>query len=196
MTTLNLKNARRLEQSLEQHISSSANEQRTGLTVSAYQDYENVIADAGRDAFIAVTKLEALIDIRYRIRDMIAKANASCGINDLMVEEASIRSKLEVFTRFAKGEVLTDDRRDAIIQRLKNWDGTTSLSDSYSSRNKDEIKIESVMTEGVRDEAKSMVRGWKKRITAIADECSALNVTTVITIDDADSTVLNELDLL
>lgn len=196
MTTLNLKNARRLEKAIEQHLSTAGNEHKTSLTVSAYQEFKTIIEGAGRTAFDEVLELEEYVNIRYRIRSLIAAANASCGINALMVEEAGIRAKLNLFNRFANGDVLTDERRDAIITRLEKWDGTTSLGDSYSSRNSDEIKINSVLSEEARDEAAVMVRAWKKRITAIADECSSLNIQTTVTVSKDDTDALAPLDLL
>jgi hypothetical protein len=163
----------------------------------AVNEYTQNISEALVDATIAyqrgVERKIALTKALYNIRNSVANANATAGINvvlgnvEAMDQEMAIHSSVATQTL---GKPLAEII--ARVEKLKTTPNTESriYGDRYNT-------VEtSVVTQYAIDGAKAQVKDLKRQRQALQDKLLSLNVNTLITISAADEALLQEEGIL
>ena len=207
---LSLKEARRLEQEIQSYFDDQLNGLSiSGVTVSAFNishnsDLVEAVDDSGvhQDAM----NLKDVIALRYKIRDMIARANLDCGITALMAKESAMKKVMQIHERFIVNTPLTEDKVNTTFKRIDAWNASdksnpltpepTGRFSSGSGLSSDELKLDTIVSEDTATESLKEVKLLKKQLRGIVDECAALNINTKITLDESDTKFLTDLGIL
>jgi len=190
---LNLKNARRLEQSID----SAINDMRDGgsVVVSIYDTAgPSTIADSPTVTMSHLETIHKLTEARYHIRGLIGTANETCGLNSWMITECVLKDRLhQLLSAINRGTILTDKE---IKVKVGQWQAKVDGNiDTYSS-NRDSLVLNSPLTLENYMDLKRQVKDVKKDLNRISDTCSNLNLNTTIAIDSDIVTVLECTDLV
>jgi len=157
------------------------------MTISIHEEHlPEAVEKAQKHTIDAIESSERLNAIRYDIRKAIANANASYGIEDLIVEHAKIKSSLSRLSKLVDGSPYPGHRAAGLIVASEK---TKSAGNYYHGSETVSIGILGEETiAAIRQTCLDLTR----RHTEIADELLTLNVKTEITISDGDYKYLRD----
>jgi len=163
----------------------------------AVNEYTQNISEALIDATIAfqgaLQRKVALTKALYNIRNSVANANATAGINVLLGNVEALDSEMAIHSSVTTQTVAKP--LDEVLARVEKLKTTpTQESRLYGDRyNKVET---SVVTQSAIDVAKNQVKDLKRQRQALQDKLLSLNVNTLITISAADEALLTDEGIL
>jgi hypothetical protein len=200
MTSVTLKNARRLESVIEQKISQFIGTEGRVLmnrSVSVHEDFNRVLNETAPDVLAKTKSVFELIAVRYAIRAAIATANQKSGVVDLMVRDQMLKDSIRLIDEMGFSGVTDAEQREVYKSRLnmlKNAVLTgTAPANHYGPS--DAITLSNLSTEEVSAEAAQIVRAFQKNRSTIADECSRINLSTTIALTDEQVATLQMFDI-
>lgn len=151
---LNIKNARRLETSIDAEISRMIGKIRN--TTGGFSDAKSAIESKESSVESNVSKIKQLRHVRKFIRDLIGKFNEEKGINSLTSEIAALSSDIEVAH---------------LIVRINDVS-----SDSYSNTNSYRQGVSEDFREKYHAESLKLTRAVQR----LKDKCQGINSTGTI----------------
>lgn len=182
---LTLRNARRLERAIEQHIVGLAPLFQTrNIQISIYENFEETVAALQTKVIDAVTVAERMVGIRTAIRRLIQNDNEVSGLNKLIAEEASLRATAKVLEQ-AKGLELTPAEK-AIAKKRHDAAVTTGAVQDQYGRVSDVTTLPATLEKATLDVLTVKVKEIQKRLLQITDESTARNTTRLVTVSDDD----------
>lgn len=97
---LNLRKARKLEQKLQKHIDAQEFTSHSDVRVKGTVEQALRQLDVDKKIFLQdLQQSNALLELRFNIRNRIGLANSSLGINDLMSNKELLAAKLKVLSK-------------------------------------------------------------------------------------------------
>lgn len=194
---LNLKNARRLEQSIQLFIDDISDQFNNRVELSIYDHnaistFNQAISDL-EDSFDAAMQLTQL---RFKIRDAISEINQSSELNTLMAEEANLKQQQHLTLELIRlGSCVTQDSI-TIIEGKLDAKKKPSLGDNRFSSSSDTVGIVAPIYEERYVELKKSVNELKRRKAQLADQCAAINLSKTIELSVDDTKLLQKFDLV
>ena len=187
MQTINLRKANALQSEIRKAISSSG--VKDTLSVNEYTtNLDGLLEKSMADFATDVTRKVALNTALFNIRKSVAQANATNGVSDILTDIELIDAKMAVYSNVATKEVAKSfSEINARIEKLKTAavDANSRIyGDRYSN-------VEtSVVEQSTIDGAKQIVKQLKREKQTLQDKLLALNVNSMIGIDNVDEMVL------
>jgi hypothetical protein len=187
MEMINLRKANALQSEIRKAISSSG--VKDTLSVNEYTtNLDGLLEKSMADFATDVTRKVALNTALFNIRKSVAQANATNGVSDILTDIELIDAKMAVYSNVATKEVAKSfNEINARIEKLKTAavDANSRIyGDRYSN-------VEtSVVEQGTIDGAKQIVKQLKREKQTLQDKLLALNVNSMIGIDNVDEMVL------
>ena len=184
---INLRKANALQSEIRKAISSSG--VKDTLSVNEYTtNLDGLLEKSMADFATDVTRKVALNTALFNIRKSVAQANATNGVSDILTDIELIDAKMAVYSNVATKEVAKSfNEINARIEKLKTAavDANSRIyGDRYSN-------VEtSVVEQGTIDGAKQIVKQLKREKQTLQDKLLALNVNSMIGIDNVDEMVL------
>ena len=187
---LSIRKARRIEQQLQFLIDEPI---KTSVDVSIYSDElevhaSNVLGMVDE----SLERIDEYTDVRFEIRRLISEFNQTSGINDLMNQEARVKSMIRTLSNVIDSPVSKHDsidglkkERDIMVSRSE------ALTDSYH-KVQDMIRIESMQADDV-DVFESSWKDLKLQQVDLADKMLGLNIEGGILITDEHTAILKNL---
>jgi len=195
---LNLKSARRLEKEIQETIRNITYNAAGTVTVSVYSDSPADDIDAAvNEACDSIDNILELTEIRYRIRDDIAKANSRCGITQAMSEERCLASQISFLTEITDDiNIVSKKAKNELLNEIlvKKESLTTTTSFSYNSESV--VIGKAPVSEDKAQSLKDLLCSLKKRRQRLIDECSQKNLTETITLSGDDVELLTKYSLI
>jgi len=163
----------------------------------AVNEYTQNISEALIDATIAfqgaLQRKVALTKALYNIRNSVANANATAGINVLLGNVEALDSEMAIHSSVTTQTVAKPlDEVLARVEKLK----TTPTQESRLYGDRYNTVETSVVTQSAIDVAKNQVKDLKRQRQALQDKLLSLNVNTLITISAADEALLTDEGIL
>ena len=191
---LNLKNARRLEQSMERVISEKFSEMSTGINVSIYAaDTRTEIISACGTTVPLIDQILALGNARYIIRGLIGTRNETSGLNALMIKERILNDGLHALVTLKRNaKVVKESDRDIMVNKLAALK-EKQATDSYG---RDSYTVAYAVSEEEYAMYLGQIKETKKHLDVVADECATINLTETIQLPDEMIELLNDQDLI
>ena len=189
MQTINLRKANALQSEIRKAISSSGVSDTATITEYT-KDIAGGLEKAMADYATDVTRKVALNTALFNIRKSVSQANANNGISDILADVELIDAKITVYSAVAtKAVAKTLDEINARIEKMKTAPtDATGRSAIYGDRyNTVET---SVVEQSTIDGAKQIVKQLKREKQTLQDKLLALNVNSMIGIDNVDEMVL------
>jgi hypothetical protein len=187
MEMINLRKANALQSEIRKAISSSG--VKDTLSVNEYTtNLDGLLEKSMADFATDVTRKVALNTALFNIRKSVSQANATNGVSDILTDIELIDAKMAVYSNVATKEVAKSfNEINARIDKLKTAavDANSRIyGDRYSN-------VEtSVVEQGTIDGAKQIVKQLKREKQTLQDKLLALNVNSMIGIDNVDEMVL------
>jgi len=187
MEMINLRKANALQSEIRKAISSSG--VKDTLSVNEYTtNLDGLLEKSMADFATDVTRKVALNTALFNIRKSVAQANATNGVSDILTDIELIDAKMSVYSNVATKEVAKSfSEINARIEKLKTAavDANSRIyGDRYSN-------VEtSVVEQSTIDGAKQIVKQLKREKQTLQDKLLALNVNSMISIDNVDEMVL------
>ena len=184
---INLRKANALQSEIRKAISSSG--VKDTLSVNEYTtNLDGLLEKSMADFATDVTRKVALNTALFNIRKSVAQANATNGVSDILTDIELIDAKMSVYSNVATKEVAKSfSEINARIEKLKTAavDANSRIyGDRYSN-------VEtSVVEQSTIDGAKQIVKQLKREKQTLQDKLLALNVNSMISIDNVDEMVL------
>lgn len=193
---LNLKNARRLEQSIEAALNDAERTITCGVKISVYDEHAETSLDFAIENLVdAINHQLQLTELRYKIRAAIGTVNETSGLNALMAKEKNLSDQLHLLlTVVNRASLISDSERQIILRKLESKRDGKGTS-SYMDRG-DEVDVGIAMDTAMYSDLKTKVQVLKRKKAEMADEMSRLNLTETITISDADVKLLEKYSLV
>lgn len=193
---LTLRSARKLETKITKHLDETP--VNTSAKVRVNSDVNEVITSldaAQKKAKEEISDRVKLVEIKYAVRQKIADANHSAGINALITEKVQQEQKVSQI----KAIVGTSPRlsKEEITDTLRL--GQTKLANGSQSRYGEDASVSttlSVFTETELESYKKDRVAAAKRIEAIEDQLTELNASTKVEIDEESVRLLQKYDLV
>ena len=160
------------------------------VTVSKYDDVEKAIEAANLNLSNTIVKKEHLITVLFSLRKKVGQASAQAGIADLLTELA-LNEKL---TAFGKQLAATSAFALPVTQIKQILKDASEQKDAYG-RTKDAVTT-NLLTKQAVDRYKSSVSTLRKQKQALSDKLLHLNVSTEITLDETEVSVLKAYDII
>lgn len=183
---LSLKSARRLEKNVGEVISNIMHNQNGASYELSIYDNVDVLRDVASDKYKVIQDLVRMTEIRYCLRREIGRANNDSNLNDLIVEEASLKAMESIFMNVVRlsgnpAYAPMDDKSfDKIQARLESAKKRADTVDYMA----DAIDVRNVFDQDMVNNLINLSNTNKARIMAIQDECSRINATATIEVDD------------
>ena len=187
MEMINLRKANALQSEIRKAISSSGVSDTINITEYT-KDVAGGLEKAMADFATDVMRKVALNTALFNIRKSVAQANANNGVSDILTDIELIDAKMAVYSNVATKQVAkTLDEINARVEKMKTTvvDASTRMyGDRFTS-------VEtSVVEQGTIDGAKQIVKQLKREKQILQDKLLALNVNSMIGIDNVDEMVL------
>ena len=184
---INLRKANAIQSEIRKAISSSGVSDTAAITEYT-KDIAGGLEKAMADYATDVTRKVALNTALFNIRKSVAQANATNGVSDILTDIELIDAKMSVYSNVATKEVAKSfSEINARIEKLKTAavDANSRIyGDRYSN-------VEtSVVEQSTIDGAKQIVKQLKREKQTLQDKLLALNVNSMISIDNVDEMVL------
>lgn len=192
---LTLRAARKLESKIDKALAEIELDGKT--SVRARAEVSEVFGNIGTHKASFIKSLEkkvSLVRIKFTIRRMIADANHSSGINNLLTKKAELESLNGIHKSISKLEATpsSEDIYDLLdIQKKKIDLGTSS---SYID-NGAKISL-SALDEEYLTSIKNILISHSKEIESIEDKLNELNFSSKITLSAFDERILKDLKLV
>jgi len=189
---INLRKANAIQAEIRKAISGVKLEATVSVT-----EYTENISEALVTAAVAYQRANerkiALTKALYNIRNSVANANATAGINTLLGNVEALDQEMAIHSQIATQSVAKPlGEVTARVEKLKVTPNTESriYGDRYNT-------VEtSVVTQSAIDVAKLQVKDLKRQRQALQDKLLSLNVNTPINISAADEALLTEEGIL
>jgi polyhydroxyalkanoate synthesis regulator phasin len=189
---INLRKANAIQAEIRKAI--SAVKLEASISVTEYtENISNAIVDATIAYQRANERKVALTKALYNIRNSVANANATVGINTLLGNVEALDQEMAIHSQIAVQSVAKPlSEVIARVEKLKTTPNTESriYGDRYN------MVETSVVTQNEIDVAKARVKELKRARQALQDKLLSLNVNTLITITGADEALLQEEGIL
>lgn len=203
---LSLREARRLEQEIEQK-SNRLMPRHASCSVSIHENFDDVLQAWEVEQQSNISRIEALNKIRASIRSMIQNQHAmlltdqlSVGpfntMNGLMARRAELENLIFKISTLAnqqpakKNEIDVQRSKHAALLRIAN--GTDEMAKTSSA---DSVQI-NALSENFSKSLKTLVANSNQELRKITDKLGAANSAVTITIYGFDEEVLKEEDLI
>lgn len=189
---INLRKANAIQAEIRKAISGVKLDANVAVT-----EFTENISSALVNAAVAyqhgVERKIALTKALYAIRNSVANANATAGINTLLGDVEVLDQEMAIHSNVATQTVAKPLAE--VVARVEKMKSTpTNESRIYGDRyNTVET---SVVTQNHIDAAKANVKDLKRKRQALQDKLLSLNVNTLITISAADEALLTEEGIL
>ena len=135
-----------------------------------------------------VTRKVALNTALFNIRKSVAQANATNGISDILADVELIDAKITVYSAVATKAVAKS--LDEITSRVEKLKVTTQDASARMYGDRFTSVETSVVEQSTIDGAKQIVKQLKREKQTLQDKLLALNVNSMIGIDNVDEMVL------
>jgi len=184
---LNLKKARKLETKILSAINERLSLSATVRVNADITDIEVKILNARKTAVDGIANKQALIDLRYKIRRLIAEANEQSGVSSLISDKVRLSAQKDLLNVYISEEVglEKEELEDEINQKRKDLN-----KDGSFMRSKSALDSFDVLSKKDMDNFKNKRIDIIKEIEDIDDKLAELNYTTKITIDQSDIDLL------
>lgn len=181
---------------IQAEIRKAINAVKLDATVSVSEYTEN-ISEALVDAMITYQRANerkvALTKALYNIRNSVANANATAGINTLLGNVEALDQEMAIHSQIATQAVAKP--LSEVIARVEKLKATpTENSRLYGDRFN--VVETSVVNQSAIDTAKAQVKDLKRQRQALQDKLLTLNVNTLITVTGDDEALLKEEGIL
>lgn len=193
---LTLRAARKLETKITKHLEETPVNVGAKVRVNSSADeVVKTLDSAQAKAKEEIADRVKLVEVKYSIRQKIADANHSAGINALITEKVQCEQKVNQI----KAIVGTPARlsKDEIADTLKL--GQTKLANGSQGRYGEDASVSttlSVFTQEELDAYKKDRVTSAKRIEAIEDQLTELNASTKVEVEDESVKLLQKYDLV
>jgi uncharacterized protein YdcH (DUF465 family) len=157
------------------------------IAIDEFQDVVSTIDKASQQLMDSFKRQTDLLHALYSIRGGIGQANAKSGINDKLTAISFTSKRLEYLSALTSAVAKSDFKLiEAKLNKISN------AKESFY----DKTVSTGVLSQSEIDDFKRVIQNLKKQKVVLADEVLALNVSTVITLDDTTVTVLTKENLL
>jgi DNA uptake protein ComE-like DNA-binding protein len=147
---------------------------------------EKAMADYATD----VTRKVALNTALFNIRKSVAQANANNGISDILADVELIDAKITVYSAVATKAVAKSlDEITSRVEKLKVAPADSTVRSAIYGDRYSTVET-SVVEQSTIDGAKQIVKQLKREKQTLQDKLLALNVNSMIGIDNVDEMVL------
>ena len=188
MEMINLRKANALQSEIRKAISSSGVSDTATITEYT-KDIAGGLEKAMADYATDVTRKVALNTALFNIRKSVARVNAFAGVSDILTDIELIDANMAVYSAVSTKEVAkTLGEITARIEKMKASTSDTNTRAIYGDRYSN---VEtSVVEQSTIDGAKQIVKQLKREKQTLQDKLLALNVNSMIGIDNVDEMVL------
>ena len=187
MEMINLRKANALQSEIRKAISSSGISDTATITEYT-KDIAGGLEKAMADYATDVTRKVALNTALFNIRKSVAQANATNGISDILADVELIDAKITVYSAVATKAVAKS--LDEITSRVEKLKVTTQDASARMYGDRFTSVETSVVEQSTIDGAKQIVKQLKREKQTLQDKLLALNVNSMIGIDNVDEMVL------
>jgi hypothetical protein len=149
------------------------------VSISEYQNIEQVIADKATEAQINLQRKTALISALYSIRNVVGKANAQAGIDEKLTQTACVEKMIQLMTEQTKRTV----RTEAAVLAGKAEKMRKSENDRSLYYNNDSLTTGITSEEDIAT-ARVALASLKKDKQRLQDEILELNVRTEVELSE------------
>lgn len=156
-------------------------------------DYKSVVVAAQQSLVKAVARKRALTKALFEIRNQVGEANAKVGVNHVLTQVELIDADLSILTPLVNGTIGKEFAEiEARLEKAK-----ASQADSIRASMYGINKVEtSVVTPSLIEDAKLLVKSFKRDKQELQDKLLQLNVYTDITLSDEAVELLKEEGIL
>lgn len=188
---VSMKQARRIEREIgaQLEIDSHGRDSYGGaVSISIYENFESKMQAIQEQTLKGIQTASELIRIRFAIRKAIETTNEMSGINNLMNQEAGMRSLAKQLTAAMTGELTADEyniaksRHEALKQ--SNEKGTVVQS-RYGAET-DALTVAKVLNTTTLNELRDIAKGLQRDLLRVVEELSTLNANSKVEIADED----------
>lgn len=184
---ITLRRANAIQASIQEVLKSI--ELTTSVSVNEFENSLESIAQANLNLHKDYQRKSDLLHALYSIRGSVGQANSRSGIDDKLTAASFIAKRLEQMVEFIAAEARTDQKViEAKLDKIRNAKETY-----YDSKT---VVTTGVLSASEIEDFKRIIQNLKKQKVVLSDEVLALNVSTVITLDDTTVTVLTKENLL
>jgi len=190
---INLKKARKLEAKIYATIQGEKIETEERVRINAaITDIELKLLSGKKRVLEEIKNKQSLIELRYKIRRLIAEANEQSGVSSLINDKVMLEQQKTLLNTYISDCVgyTSEELGDVIDQEVKEMNKEGSFMRSKSALTNLAVLMEEDM-EQFKDGRLAII----KKIEDIDDKLAELNYTTKIEIekDDIDLLTLNKL---
>ena len=153
------------------------------------------VAEAREDWEKNLRRLRSLIEVKYSLRKAIGDMNHSSGVTSLLTQEreiAELMSELETSVERATGRLFTVEQIQA---KFDKHDQRAALSGSSYMSRAISIETDLISKEEVAELRKEILSLKRQRQT-VNDRVLEINVSTHVTLTDAEETILMDEGLI
>lgn len=193
---LSLRAARKLETQIETYLNENSATPTTKVRLGGSPESAETALKNGRDEFTKkFEELNSLLEIRFKIRDLIAAENAAAGVNEKLSKKVLKEKQLSRVNQILKMEtrLSPEEITDTLeVGKTKMKSGSSSHYDNSTSIN---TQL-SVLTEEDVKNFKQKKTALKKEVDTLEDEIQKTNYTSEISLDEASVKVLKNNNLV
>ena len=160
------------------------------VTITKYDEVESSVKTAEIKLVNDIQTKRSLLAVLYSIRKKVAKSSMEVGIADLLTDLAAIE-KEAAFAKQLQGMPVNKFDNEQIKNILAD---IVTQKDSYG-RSKDAVTV-GLFSEPANLALKDEINTLRKKKTDISDKLLHLNVSTEIQLDEKESSVLKEYEIL
>lgn len=183
---ITLRRANAVQASIQEVLKSI--ELTTSVSVNEFENSLESIAQANLNLHKDYQRKSDLLHALYSIRGSVGQANSRSGIDDKLTAASFIAKRLEQMVEFIAAEARTDQKViEAKLDKIRNAKETYYDSKTVTT---------GVLSASEIEDFKRIIQNLKKQKVVLSDEILALNVSTVVTLDDTTVTVLTKENLL
>jgi hypothetical protein len=176
-------------------INEAINEPFVGeAVVTKYDDPATVLAEAAETLTATITKKFDLIGVLYSVRDKVATAGAAAGVAQVLTDLAELNKRESFFKQLAKTTNFAPPLA-LVTAKLEEIKADKTPNTTYPYTKVDSVKVPLLTKETIETYSKALV-DLRRQKTKLTDKLLHLNVTTEITLGDAESELLTKYDIV
>lgn len=188
MTTVNLRRAAALIQSVDDLIKTTHQLLTQMISVDIHSDLESSVSSALEKTDTVIRDTETLVDLLYRLRARVGRANAEVGVSDHLAKIASLDRKIRFYQMYQGAQPA---QQIHYLQTRLN-----KMSEAYGTPGVADYVQVSTFSESTVQKIKDGVTAAKKEKQKLNDLILELNIQTKIDLEDQDVVLLTKYGLL
>lgn len=190
---INLRKANAVQAEIKKAISGVKVEMNVSVDEFT-SDFKTVVVAAQQSLVKAVARKRELTKTLFEIRNQVGAANAKVGVNQVLTQVELIDADLSILTPLVNGTIGKEFAEiEARLEKAKASPQADSLRASMYGINKVET---SVVTPSLIEDAKLLVKSFKRDKQELQDKLLQLNVNTLISLSDEAVELLQEEGIL